>query len=483
MSRIARSSVSGVLTVAVLAALPGASALAQPRAAGVETSQRALMSRRITMGVGRTIIVDIPADASEIVIGDPKVANAIVRSARKLYIMGVATGQTTIMALDGAARQIANLEINVGRDLGELERLIQAAIPGSKIMPKQVNDAIILTGEAESAGEAANAMDIAKAFASKSGATAGGAAAGADGAVVNAISIRAREQVMVKITVAEVQRTVLKQLGVSTNPTAADTILKTGWATLTQQNPFSLNGQLSNGGLTVPLAGGSTATLSAFERYGVSRILSEPTATVISGEMAKFTVGGEIPVASSSSCTVGTFWCNIGYTYKPYGVSMSVTPVVVAAGRIYVRLATEVTEIDTTQTVTMNSVSIPGFRTRKNETSVELPSGGSIATAGLITNNSRNGINGLPGLMNLPILGALFRSRDYQRAETELLVVVTPYIARPTAPNELARPDDNFTDPTDPQAVLLGRVNKLYASPSNPEAMRNLKGRFGFIQD
>jgi pilus assembly protein CpaC len=157
--------------------------------------------------------------------------------------------------------------------------------------------------------------------------------------------------------------------------------------------------------------------------------------------------------------------------------------VVVSEGRILLRLATEVTEVDSTQIITINSVAVPGFRTRKNETSVELPSGGSIATAGLITNNSRHAINGLPGLINLPVLGALFRSRDYLRQETELMIVVTPYIAKSVSPSEVVRPDDGFSDASDPQAWLLGRVNKLYSSRSNPQAIQNWKGRFGFIQD
>ena len=200
---------------------------------------------------------------------------------------------------------------------------------------------------------------------------------------------------------------------------------------------------------------------------------------------AKFTVGGELPVPANSACStsLGITTCQNTVTFKPYGITLNMTPVVVGEGRILLRLATEVTEVDTTQTVTINSISVPGFRTRKHETSVELPSGGSLASAGLITNNSRHSITGLPGLLNLPILGALFRSRDYLRQETELMIVVTPYIARSVAPGEVTRPDDGFADASDPQAWLLGRVNRLYSSKSNPQAVQDWKGRFGFIQD
>ena len=162
---------------------------------------------------------------------------------------------------------------------------------------------------------------------------------------------------------------------------------------------------------------------------------------------------------------------------------LTFTPVVLGEGRILLHLSTEVTDIDYTKTVDIQGVPTPGLLTRKNATSVELPSGGSIASAGLLQTVSRQVINGFPGLMDLPILGTLFRSRDYQREETELMIIVTPYLVRATSTAELPQPDDGFADSTDPQAWLLGRINRLYASPNNPEAVKNFKGRVGFIVD
>jgi pilus assembly protein CpaC len=164
-------------------------------------------------------------------------------------------------------------------------------------------------------------------------------------------------------------------------------------------------------------------------------------------------------------------------------VTLRFSPVVLSEGRILLHLATEVTEIDTQTAATVFGTLVPGFLTRKNETTVEIPSGGSIASAGLLQTTSRQVINGLPVLLDLPVLGALFRSRDYQRQETELMIIVTPYIVKPVKPNEIARPTDGFTDSTDPQAWLLGRVNQLYASPGNPQAITDYKGPVGFIQD
>ncbi len=170
-----------------------------------------------------------------------------------------------------------------------------------------------------------------------------------------------------------------------------------------------------------------------------------------------------------------------GAIYQNYGISLVFAPIVLSEGRILLHLSTEVTDIDNTKTVFIQGVPTPGLLTRKNSTSVELPSGGSIVSAGLLQTESAQVINGFPGLMNLPILGTLFRSRDYQKQETELMIIVTPYLVQATSAASLSRPDDGFADSSDPQAWLLGRVNRLYASPNNPEAIKNFKGRVGFI--
>lgn len=498
MSRLIHQAMSAVCATAI--AVSGAPGVVESASAGqswgVESGDNATLARSISMGVGKSLVVDLPREATEVVVANPNVANAVVRSARKLYIMGVAAGQTTIFAVDQDGRQIANLEISIGRDVGELGPLLKAALPRSNIVPRTVNDAIILTGTVTSAGEAQRAVDIAKGFAATKRASlgaggAGGAAGGAGGAspegnVVNALIIKGEDQVMLKVTVAEVERKIIKQLGFSAQQ-GGETILRGGWGTLLQENPFAINSTFSNSALQVKGPNNTTATLKAFERYGVSRVLAEPTLTAVSGELAKLTVGGEIAVPGSSSCAVVTggiqTYCTPSIVFKPYGVNLTFTPVVLSEGRIQLHLSTEVTEIDLQNTFTYAQIAVPGFKTRKNETTIELPSGGSIATAGLLTQKSSQAINGLPGLLNLPILGALFRSRDFLREETELLVVVTPYTTRPLSSQEVTRPDDGFAEASDPQTWLLGRVNRLYSSRNNPQMMKNFKGRIGFIQD
>ena len=459
------------MALAVVAALSGvvsaAANEARPRS-GAQLSGATDGSQRISMGVGKSLILDLPQDAAEIFVGNPAVANAIVRTARKLYIIGVANGQTSVYALDRQGHQFASFEINIGRDIGELGQILRAALPGTTIVARTINDTIILTGTVDSAEDALRASDIAKGYAKS--ASIGGAA---DGLVVNSLVIRGRDQVMLKVTISEMRRDIVKQLGVTSSK----------WGPLTQANPFGINGPASSTALAIATGGNLNATLQAFERAGVSRTLAEPTVTAVSGENAKFTVGGQFPYPAGTICSTPTTCVSGGAAFKDYGITLNFSPVIRSEGRILLRLATEVTDIDFQNSAIISGTPTPGIRTRKNETSIELPSGGSIATAGLIQQQTRQVINGLPGLLNLPILGSLFRSRDYLKSETELMIIVTPIIVKAVRPNEIARPDDGFSDSTDPQAWLLGRVNKLYATPSNPEAVKNYRGRVGFIQD
>jgi len=469
----------------LLAPLLAAPALAQSRGSApvlnVGASEHA-MSRRLDLSIGRSLIVELPRDAKEVFVANPKVANAVVRSARKLFIIGIADGATSMFVMDAEGRQITALEIEVGRDLNVLRQTLRAAMPGADVQVKPAGNSILLVGSVANASEATQAMDIANAFVGSSGE----GAMATKGAVINSLTIRGRDQVMVKVTVSEIARKAIKQLGINST---GDWKLGKFNLTPTIDNPFTVQPQaLSATALAAGIGNSTNLTLRALERAGMSRVLAEPTVTAISGESAKFTAGGEIPVPSGYSCDL-TGRCNLGITYKTIGVSLNFTPIVLSDGRISMRIATEVTEIDaenqlrladSTQT---GSVNAPGFRTRKSDTTVELPSGGTLATAGLIQRVSRQAINGMPALMNIPIIGALFRSRDYQREETELMIAVTPYIVKPVGPNQLQRPDDGFVEAHDAQSVLMGRLNKIYGSTSGGPVPQAYKGRVGFIAD
>ena len=230
------------------------------------------------------------------------------------------------------------------------------------------------------------------------------------------------------------------------------------------------------------------------DRAGVLRTLAEPNLTAISGETATFVAGGEFPIPNGLSCdtTKSPPVCQAQVDFKKFGVSLVFTPVVLSEGRISLKVMTEVSDLSTDNALTLavpgstQTLTIPSISTRRAETTVEIPSGGSLALAGMIQEQTKQQINGVPGLMQLPILGSLFRSRDYINNQTELMVIVTPYIVHAVAQKQLSRPDDGFADPNDQSTVLLGRLNRIYGSvgkTDKSEPPREYHGKYGFILD
>jgi len=475
--------VERILTAAALALLLSGSALAQTTGPApvlnVGASEHAI-ARKLDLSIGRSLVVELPRDAKEVFVANPRVANAVVRSARKLFIIGIADGSTSMFVIDAEGRQISALEIEVGRDLNVLRQTLRAAMPKAQIEIKAAGTSILLVGTVANASEATQAVDIANAFVG----TTGGLFSSAKGAVINSLAIRGRDQVMVKVVVSEVSRKAIKQLGINST---GEWKLGNFSVMPSIDNPLPLSPQaLSATAITAGIGNSTNFTLRALERAGLSRVLAEPTVTAISGESAKFTAGGEVPVPSGYTCDTNNR-CTLGIVYRPIGVALNFTPIVLSDNKISMRIATEVTELDFENQIRLSdnnqsSINAPAFRVRKSDTTVELPSGGTLATAGLIQRVSKSSLNGLPGLMNLPIIGVLFRSRDYQREETELMITATPYIAKPMEPNQVQRPDDGFVESHDAQAVLLGRLNKIYGTSGGP-LPQAYKGRVGFIAD
>src|SRR6202142_3959626 len=412
-------------------------------------------SRFIPLGVGKSVAIDLPADIKDVLVADPKIANAVIRSSRRVYMIGVTIGQTNIFFFDADGKQIAGFDIAVTRDLNGVRAALKQTMPDSDIRIEGVGDGIMLSGSAANAAEAQQAYDLATRLVG-------------DGAkVVNGISVRGRDQVMLKVTVAEVRRDVIKQLGVDLSGTFN---YGTAVVNLNTQNPFSVTGQeLSNTSLMGQF-NNVTATLRAMDRAGVLRTLAEPNLTAISGETASFVAGGEFPIPNglSGGTTKSPPVCQAQIDFKKFGVSLVFTPVVLSEGRISLKVMTEVSDLSSDNSLTLavpganQTLTIPSISTRRAETTVEIPSGGSLALAGMIQEQTKQQINGVPGLMQLPILGSLFRSRDYINNQTELMVLVTPYIVRAVAQKQLSRPDDGFADPSDQSTALLGNLNRIY---------------------
>jgi pilus assembly protein CpaC len=299
--------------------------------------------------------------------------------------------------------------------------------------------------------------------------------------------------VMLKVTVAEVQRSIIKQLGVDLS---ASMNYGTAVVNFNNANPFTANnGPLvpSNGvtasALTKAGLPSVTATLRAMENAGVVRTLAEPNLTAISGESATFISGGEFPIPTGVTCqttTAGAIGnCVQTVSYKKFGISLNFTPVVLSEGRISLRVMTEVSEVSQENALTggAGGTTIPSIKTRRAETTLEIPSGGSIAMAGLIQEQTKQAVSGMPGIDQLPILGQLFRSQDFVNNETELMVLVTPYIVRAVAQRDLSRPDDGFAPASDIQSALLGQINRIYGISGRAEQAGIYQANFGFIID
>ena len=438
-------------------------------------------TRFLALGIGKSVVIDLPREAKDVLVADPKIAHAVIRSAQRAYIIGAGVGQTNVVFFSADGQQVAAYDIAVKRDLNGMRTALRQSLPGVQI--EGVGDSVMLTGSVSSPVEAQQAGDVAAKL------------VGGSDKVVNNIVVRGRDQVMLKVVVGEVRRDIIKQLGVDLS---ASLNAGTAVVNFNNSNPFTASGGplVSNNGLGVAgLAKGVatvTATMRAMESAGVMRTLAEPSLTAISGESATFVAGGEFPIPGGYACDPTTHVCTTQITYKKFGISLNFTPVVLSEGRISLRVMTEVSELSSQNAITVsqalsssttNSITIPSVQTRRAETTLEIPSGGSMAMAGLIQQQTKQAINGLPGVDQVPILGALFRSQDFVNNETELMVIVTPYVVRAVAQKDLSRPDDGFAPSSDAQSALLGRMNRLYGIARRVDPIDGNRGDFGFIID
>jgi len=457
----------------------------QPQTIVISASD--VSSRSVALGINKSVVIDFPRDIKDVLVANPKIANAVIRSARRAYVIGVDVGQTNVFFFDADGKQMAGLDIAVTRSLNGIRAAIKQLLPDADIRVEGIGDAVMLTGYVSSPAEAQQAFDIA----SRLVGSASSETAATGTKVFNAIVVRGRDQIMLKVTVAEVERDLIKQLGINLSGS-----LNYGSAVVNfnNTNPFTAYGQSLSGSSVSGGWKGLTGTLQAMEQAGVIRTLAEPNLTAISGETATFLAGGEVPILNGYSCSVAAAGttaqaCQPSITFKQFGVSLNFTPVVLSEGRISLKVMTEVSDLSSqnaltiTEPGTTNTATVPSIRTRRAQTTVEIPSGGSLAMAGMIQNSTKHNVNGFPGLMELPILGQLFKSNDYINQATELMVLVTPYVVHAVAQKDLSRPDDGFADPSDPAQWLLGRFNRIYGVGGVPDPPDNYRGKYGFILD
>ena len=449
MKHLAAIALAGLTVVATA---PTPSAWAQSRAAVAMGSQ----SQLISLPRGSSMAVDLPADARDVIVPNPQVAEAMLHSPRRITIIGLQPGETDAVVLDSAGRTILSLRVRVDAGTSALQDTLNRVMPNASVHAEAVNDSVILTGTVYSPGEADRASQVARAFVS------------APEKVINMMTIAGSDQVMVRARIVEVQRTAIKQLGF--DATAVLASVGNGLS-LTQGATFAVNGNQLGGGIIryADSAGdGSTtsAALRAFERAGLVRILAEPNITTANGEAAEFLAGGEFPVPVGQETTDSS--TKITVQFKPYGVRLAVRPIVLSAGRISLQLSTEVSELTQVGAFTLGAgadrtLVIPGLNVRRASNTVELPSGGSLMIAGLLREDTRQNIDSLPALGDLPVLGALFRSRDYISGETELVIIIEAYIVSPTGAGTMQTPADGLQIANDAQTLLFGQLDQHYA--------------------
>ena len=460
--------------------------------------------KRLKLGLNKAIVVDLPEDAHDILVSDPEMPDAVTRTSRRIYLFGKTVGQTNIFVFGAHGEEIVSLDLEIERDIAGLQDNLRRFIPDSDIKVEIISDNVVLTGTVRTPQDAAQAERLTSAFLKGGEATTrnqtatggtqnGGVAIFAEdrqqSQIVNLLTIEGEDQVTLKVTVAEVSRSVLKQLGFSGSVTGAD------GDGISFRNPSNLGaavGLVSGGSLTGTVGGLDIASyVNAMEQAGVMRTLAEPSLTAISGEQAKFKVGGEFRLATKQEVDAGT---GNGPTITreqettEYGVELNCRPVVLSAGRISLKSETNVSEPTFEGSVTSGNGfrNIPGLtylgiRKREASTSVELPSGGSIVIAGLVRDDVRQAMSGFPGLSRMPIVGTLFRSKDFVRNESEMVIIATPYLVRPVARNELARPDDNFNPANDAATFFMDRVNRVYGRRQGTAVAGQYNGAIGYI--
>lgn len=490
--RKTRTTVStGLAFCLAFAGIPGSFApsfLAVPAAAAADSgviriSQGGIgAKRRLTIGLNKALVIDLPSDAHDILVADPSMADAVTRTSRRIYLFGKTVGQTNIFVFGPGGEEIVTLDVEIERDISGLEANLRRFLPDSAIKVEIVSDNIVLSGSVRTPQDSAKAAQLATAFlkggeattreiTATSGNGGGDSAIYAEGrqtsSVVNLLSIQGEDQVTVKVTVAEVRREIIKQLGF-------DNIFRRN-ASGTGSALTVLGAQTNSDGIVGQLAGNLgkfnfDMVMNALEQANAVRTLAEPTLTAISGQSATFNSGGEKLYTTTGVDGVTTV------TPYQYGVSLGFTPTVLSSGRISLRIQTKVSEPIANSTGVVDE-----YRKRDAETVVELPSGGSIGLAGLLQDEVQQNTDGTPVASKVPLLGALFRQKRYERNETELVIIATPYLVRPVGRNELSRPDDNFQPASDAESVFLGRVNKIYGRKEASPPPAPYQGNVGFI--
>jgi pilus assembly protein CpaC len=425
----------------------------------------------LNVPMNRTVVVESDTPFAEVSIANPGIADISTLSEKSIYVLGKTPGRTTLTLLTPEGKLISNVEVQVTPDIAEFKERLQQILPGETIEVRTANDGIVLSGTVSSTAKLDRALDLANRY--------------APDRVSNLMSVGGTQQVMLKVRFAEMQRSVSKSLSASlavNGGTSFGLQGETGtWLDGANAigNPVATRAG-AEGAVALGFSAGSlefAVLLEALESKGVVRTLAEPNLTALSGQEAKFLAGGEYPIPVSSGTDAITI------EYKPFGVELNFTPVVVDGDIINLTINAAVSSIDTTTSVQASGFSINAFKRRETSTTVEMRDGESFAIAGLLQDDFRD-LNGqVPWLGDIPILGALFRSAEYQRAQSELVIIVTPHLVTPTRGEAFALPTDRVRLPTEKELFLFGDVTGGKKGAAGEVARQDFNGSYGYVME
>lgn len=466
LNNFSRLTLGAFLPVVLLAApLMPAFASSEASMAGSKPAfsvEDAVPTETMSLAADEGRVLKLSSDATSIFVANNEVADVQIKSGKVLYIYGRRPGQTTFYAVDAADNVIVSRTVIVGLNLSALRNTIRKITGNDNVQVGQVEDMIVLSGQVENASVAQDLVKMATRYLPRQliEDNQGDMVELGRNYVLNRMAVAGSNQVNIRVRIAEVAREATKTLGLNTNVANPDLFgdvdMSFGF-----DAGVSLAGAAGTGGLGTTWGATSiTTALDALVEDGLATVLSEPNLTALSGETATFLAGGEFPIPVPNSDGDTTI------EFREYGVRLSFTPTVLSGNRISMRVRPEVSDRDDSLAVSFSGGSIPGLRTRRTETSIELGSGQSFAIAGLIQNNTSQSQEKFPGLGDLPVIGALFRSDRFIHNQSELVIVVTPYLVKPVSANQVMLPTDGFVPPNDIDRWLNGRLNSEAPTPA-----------------
>ncbi|WP_260929751.1 type II and III secretion system protein family protein [Novosphingobium sp. 9] len=414
----------------------------------------------IALSIGNGELITVPGTMNDVFVANDAVADVQVKSKSQLYVFGKAGGTTTVYASNAAGAVVWSATVRVGSNIDSVDQMLRLAMPEAQIAVSTIGSStVLLTGTVRQPEDAAEAERLVTAYMGK------------DSNVISRLRVATPLQVNLQVRIAEVTRSLVRSLGVNLSTVSkggngfqfgvgqGSVTSFTPGSTLTVGSTTASSGSsvtATTAGTTIAGAGkllglNILAALDAGETVGLVHTLAQPNLTALSGETADFLAGGEYPIPVSQGSSGGT---SVTIQYKNYGVSLAYTPTVLANGRISLRVRPEVSELSSDGEVTLNGYSVPALTVRRTETTVELGSGQSFMIAGLLSTSEQNSIQKMPGAGDIPVLGSLFRSTSYQRGETELVIVVTPYLVNPVTGAQIALPTDGFQSANELQQIL-----------------------------